>query len=403
LTAGGRTSGSCPLSLEDTEAGGWAKGLRRVAEWGEEDYRGRHGEEVVRSRKSCPLSSLSFCCYCDLHASRKQHERCQWHANLTEIGDLQIMPTTRPKHWQSLMGTFEFEPEAVVYKGGQFTDSETQQVMPAVGFAICDVLFSGGSLAVDVGSAKGGEIPSAQIIVSHDPARSEMFTAGVVATGTQARFSFSVFPGFGAGTGWAQLASTPDAPREPGRPIGLRVETRGSVLDLFADDVHVLRHVIPGKVPTAQCGVWARSKELVTFRNFRVDVVEKTAFVVMQFSEPYNDLYQQVIIPVARECGVGTKRADDTAGPGVILADIIKQIQTADLIIAEITPTNPNVFYEVGYAHALNKPTILIAEKGRQLPFDLSSFRTLFYENSIAGKKRIEDGLRAHIKAIFNS
>jgi len=55
----------------------------------------------------------------------------------------------------------------------------------------------------------------------------------------------------------------------------------------------------------------------------------------------------------------------------------------------------------LGYAYALNKPTILIAEKGTKLPFDLYPFRTLFYENSIAGKKKLEDGLRNHLKAIF--
>ena len=301
------------------------------------------------------------------------------------------------------MGDFDIEPNAVVFKGGQFTDSETQQLRPSVGFAVCDVFFSGGSLEVNIEPSTGDETPSMQVMVSHDPATSGMLTAGVIANnGTDAYFAFSLFAGSSSGRGWTQLASTTIAPREPGRPVALRVEASGSVLDLFADDVHVLRHVATGKVPTAQCGVWARSKTSVAFRNFGARVVEKTAFIVMQFSEPYNDLYEQVIIPVARECGVGTKRADDTAGPGIILADIVKQVQLADLVIAEITPTNPNVFYEVGYAHALNKPTILIAEKGRQLPFDVSSYRTLFYENSIAGKKRIEDGLRAHIKAIFN-
>ncbi|MFZ4476031.1 MAG: hypothetical protein ACOYPR_12610, partial [Saprospiraceae bacterium] len=83
----------------------------------------------------------------------------------------------------------------------------------------------------------------------------------------------------------------------------------------------------------------------------------------------------------------------------MILADITKQIYESKLIIAEISPVNANVFYEVGFAHALNKPTILIAEKSTKLPFDVSPFRTLFYENSIAGKKKIEEGLRKHITA----
>ena len=85
----------------------------------------------------------------------------------------------------------------------------------------------------------------------------------------------------------------------------------------------------------------------------------------------------------------------------MIVTDIERQIIEAKLIIAEITTGNPNVYYEVGYARALKKPTILIAEKATQLPFDVSPFRVLFYENSIAGKKRIEEGLRKHIASIL--
>ena len=73
--------------------------------------------------------------------------------------------------------------------------------------------------------------------------------------------------------------------------------------------------------------------------------------------------------------------------PGIILQDIIRSIVTSDVIVAEVTPANPNVFYELGYAHAIEKPTILLAEKptdsGRHLPFDISGFRVIFYDNTI--------------------
>ena len=83
-----------------------------------------------------------------------------------------------------------------------------------------------------------------------------------------------------------------------------------------------------------------------------------------------------------------------------MIADIVRQIVDARAVVADITPSNPNVFWEVGYAYALRKPTILIAERGTQLPFDVSPFRTLFYDNTIAGKARIEEGLRKHLAAI---
>ncbi len=119
----------------------------------------------------------------------------------------------------------------------------------------------------------------------------------------------------------------------------------------------------------------------------------------MQFSSPYDELYKDVISVVCEELNLSVVRADETFGPGLIIADITRQLEESKIVIAEISPANPNVFYEVGYAHALNKPTILIAERSTKLPFDVSPFRTLFYDNSIAGKKKVEEGLRKYIKA----
>ena len=114
-----------------------------------------------------------------------------------------------------------------------------------------------------------------------------------------------------------------------------------------------------------------------------------------------NELYSDVIKPICEENEVISIRADQTYGPGHIMADIINQINASKFVIAEITPPNQNVFFEVGYAFAIGKPIIFIAEKGKVLPFDVSGFRVLFYENSIRGKKNIEDGLRKNIAAIL--
>lgn len=95
-------------------------------------------------------------------------------------------------------------------------------------------------------------------------------------------------------------------------------------------------------------------------------------------------------------------RADEGLGTGLILNDIISAIKNSALVIADITPDNPNVFYEVGFAHALNKPTILLNEKKQRekLPFDISGFRTIFYDNSIGGKKMVEEKLDQFIANI---
>jgi len=121
----------------------------------------------------------------------------------------------------------------------------------------------------------------------------------------------------------------------------------------------------------------------------------------MQFSEPYRQLYEEVIQPVVKTFDLCAYHVGEVFGPGIILNDIAQGIVEAEVVIAEITPANQNVFYELGYSHALNKPTILLAERGKQLPFDVSGYRVLFYDNTIAGKKQIEDGLRKHLEAIL--
>src|SRR5262245_42532529 len=84
--------------------------------------------------------------------------------------------------------------------------------------------------------------------------------------------------------------------------------------------------------------------------------------------------------------------------PGIILEDIRRGLVESEVIVAEITPVNANVFYELGYAHALGKPTILLADRSSAtLPFDVSGYRCIFYDNTIHGKRAVEDDLRRHL------
>ena len=57
--------------------------------------------------------------------------------------------------------------------------------------------------------------------------------------------------------------------------------------------------------------------------------------------------------------------------------------------------------YELGYAHALNKPTVLLARRGADLPFDIRSYRVVFYDDTIGGKPEVERNLEVHLKAIL--
>lgn len=71
------------------------------------------------------------------------------------------------------------------------------------------------------------------------------------------------------------------------------------------------------------------------------------------------------------------------------------QIAKADIIVSDMTGQNPNVFYEVGYAHALNKTVILLTQKADDIPFNLKHFPHIVYEERISDLK---DELRKRVK-----
>jgi hypothetical protein len=202
--------------------------------------------------------------------------------------------------------------------------------------------------------------------------------------------------------GWRGLAvAGSSANLSPERPYGIKAAVTGQRVSLSVDDVRVLDHVLEKPMTGGQLGVFTWGEQAVEFTAFSLEPRPGTVFVVMQFSEPYKQLYEDAIKPVTSSFGLRAYHVGEVFGPGMILHDIAQGIVDAKAIIAEITPANQNVFYELGYAHALGKPTILLAERGKQLPFDISGYRVLFYENTIGGKKQVEDGLKKHLAAIL--
>ncbi len=83
-------------------------------------------------------------------------------------------------------------------------------------------------------------------------------------------------------------------------------------------------------------------------------------FAIMPFTEEFNHIYANIVKPVFEEEGFEIKRADELNNQHNILKDIVQGIGRADLIVTEVSEINANVFYELGIAHGLNKPTILI-------------------------------------------
>ncbi len=297
--------------------------------------------------------------------------------------------------WATLQGGFDFAEDEMRFKGGP-VKYDREEPGPALGMAICDQVFGGGSISANVTfSDPSFERAACNLVFFYNTATRAFLSAGL---SNEALYWISYFD-----VRWNTYAAAGDGKRlEPGRSYFLECRVRGSLVQLICDRVEVLSVNLPAPPPQSQVGVWCRDFADITVRSFTVHPESPRAFVVMQFSSPYNELYNEVVRPICESFKIRAIRADETYGPGLIIADVVRQINESKFVIAEITPSNPNVYYEVGYAHACNKPTILIADrKIEKLPFDISPFRTLFYENSIEGKRRVEDGLRRHIKEVL--
>jgi hypothetical protein len=179
----------------------------------------------------------------------------------------------------------------------------------------------------------------------------------------------------------------------------ISVSLRGQRVSLSVDGVLVIAGTLPTPILDDQVGFFTFGRAEVRFSRFEAVVERQRAFVVMQFDDAYDSVYD-VIKRVAESNGFDAYRVDEVYGPGIILRDIVRGLAESDVVIAEITSSSPNVFYELGYAHALEKPTILLAERSRKLPFDISGYRCIFYDNSIKGKGELEALLTNHLKAI---
>jgi hypothetical protein len=104
-----------------------------------------------------------------------------------------------------------------------------------------------------------------------------------------------------------------------------------------------------------------------------------SAFVLMPFNEESTAIFDQLIAQPLIEVGYRVRKADSVIDQRSVLSDIVLGINSADLIVADLTELNPNVFYELGIAHGLGVPTVLITQSLDEVPFDLKTYRTSEY------------------------
>lgn len=295
--------------------------------------------------------------------------------------------------WISMWGDFEERRGEIIFK------SKAQEVegggQPAWGHYVSDHTFYEGSIEADVRFAKVNSLSACALALSFDPENKFILTAGLAA------LDWAAFAVSQRAETWRHIAIAGDR-------TSLRSEVTyhiaaglaGSRIELSVNGVTVIRTNLPFSLNQGQAGIWCQGESDISIKNFTIKGQGPKAFVAMQYAPPYDELYVEVLKVVCDEFGLITERSDESYRPGLIISDIVNQIQEARVVIADVSSLNPNVFYEVGYAHALGKPNILLAQKDTKLPFDISGSRHILYENTIAGKAKVEERLRGHLRAL---
>lgn len=134
----------------------------------------------------------------------------------------------------------------------------------------------------------------------------------------------------------------------------------------------------------------------------------KYCFVVSPIGEEGSEirtnadkLLKHIIIPVCQSCNLNVERVDQINDSDSITQTIIDKLLSADLVIADISGHNPNVFYEMGYRKCTGKPIIHLKSKGENLPFDVNTIRTFEYDlTDLDSVEAIKERLQQTISAI---
>jgi hypothetical protein len=136
----------------------------------------------------------------------------------------------------------------------------------------------------------------------------------------------------------------------------------------------------------------------------------KTCFVISpigdvgtQIRADADDFIKYIVraCPALKEHDYDTPvRADQLNQPGRITSQVIKLLMESELVIADLTGNNANVFYELCLRHALAKPVIHMAAEGTRLPFDVHDSRTIFYTMHSRIAERARDELADQIRYV---
>lgn len=145
---------------------------------------------------------------------------------------------------------------------------------------------------------------------------------------------------------------------------------------------------------------------MATAKNIEEKEQQKRCFIITpvdgentSIRRKTEGLIDAVITPVLTELEIDCHVAHKIDQSGSITKQVIRHLVENELVIANLTGLNPNVMYELAVRHAKRLPVVVIAERGTNLPFDITTERTIFYDDDMAGVEVLKEDLRKKIKS----
>jgi len=90
-----------------------------------------------------------------------------------------------------------------------------------------------------------------------------------------------------------------------------------------------------------------------------------------------DQVFKHIIEPVVSALGYSAKRADEMGLPGIITGQLLTAVADSDLVVADLTDHDANVFYELAIRHAAQRPVVQLIDSAQRPPFDLADMRTV--------------------------
>lgn len=136
------------------------------------------------------------------------------------------------------------------------------------------------------------------------------------------------------------------------------------------------------------------------FRLNEPERIEPTLVSAMMPFDPRFDSVAETLKEVSKQAGLRCRRADDIWDDPAVIQDVVSLIDQSQVVIADCTNRNPNVFYEVGIAHTLGRDVILITQNDGDIPFDLRHLRYVQYLNNSEGLRELASKLLPRLREV---